>query len=171
MLKIKKNPLHLKTPEVHGYFNEEDMQTYRLYCSEIHNGNIAEIGSYEGLSLWSIKDIIKNNNIKSWSIDNIARPELVNNTKKWGINFIHKSSIDAAKDFENNFFDLVFIDAEHKYESLKNDIKSWLPKLKINGILMGHDYSSLYPGVVNAVNELLQGFYTDNGRIWIYKKL
>lgn len=56
--------------------------------------------------------------------------------------------------FEDGSLDLVFIDANHEYESVKSDIKLWQPKVKKGGILAGHDYA-LIPGVTAAVDELI----------------
>ena len=53
-------------------------------------------------------------------------------------------------------FDLVFIDADHSYETTKRDIELWAPKVKPGGILGGHDYNNPdYPqwGVARAVTE------------------
>ena len=53
---------------------------------------------------------------------------------------IRELSVDTAKLFEDGFFDFVFIDADHKYESVKADLAAWYPKVKKGGILCGHDY-------------------------------
>jgi len=52
--------------------------------------------------------------------------------------------------------DFVFIDADHKYESVKKDILAWTPKLKIGGMISGHDINM--PGVLQAVSELIPNF-------------
>jgi len=51
--------------------------------------------------------------------------------------------------------DMVFIDAGHTYEEVKNDIKKWKGKARI--LLCGHDYCSGWPGVIQAVDEELGG--------------
>lgn len=55
------------------------------------------------------------------------------------IDFIHKSSLETSKMFDDNTFDLVFIDGCHVYSYVKEDIELWYPKVKINSILCGHD--------------------------------
>ena len=37
--------------------------------------------------------------------------------------------------------DLIFIDGDHRHDSVVADIKAWLPKLKPTGWISGHDYS------------------------------
>jgi hypothetical protein len=52
--------------------------------------------------------------------------------------------------------DWVHLDARHDYESVKADIKAWLPKVKSGGWLTGDDYDNdKWPGVVSAVKEML----------------
>jgi hypothetical protein len=57
-------------------------------------------------------------------------------------------SPEVASEFADGEFDIVYLDAEHDYESVKADIKAWRPKAK--HILAGHDYHS-YPDVQRAV--------------------
>lgn len=68
---------------------------------------------------------------------------------------IKKISDNAALDFQDGSCDVVFIDLTHTYEHVSNDIKTWLPKVKHNGYLAGHDYQKNWPGVIRAVDELL----------------
>src|SRR5690606_817074 len=49
--------------------------------------------------------------------------------------------------------DLVFIDALHDYESVKQDIRLWWPKVRIGGMIAGHDFNHKWPGVERAVAE------------------
>jgi len=68
---------------------------------------------------------------------------------------IKKSSKEASKDFEDNFFDFIYIDANHSYEHVQEDIALWLPKAK--SFICGHDYHSKHhKGVQKAVNEIFQ---------------
>ena len=55
---------------------------------------------------------------------------------------------------EDNYFDFIYIDAEHDYNSVLNDIKISLPKLKKQGIMCGHDFGLGWPGVISAVSEI-----------------
>ena len=48
-------------------------------------------------------------------------------------------SAQASQIFADNTLDLVFIDGDHYYKSVMEDIASWYPKLKKNGIICGHD--------------------------------
>jgi predicted O-methyltransferase YrrM len=50
------------------------------------------------------------------------------------------TSLEAANEIENESLDICFIDACHKYSSVKNDILAYLPKVKKGGILCGHDF-------------------------------
>jgi predicted O-methyltransferase YrrM len=49
--------------------------------------------------------------------------------------------------------DIVFIDALHDYEHVKQDIELWWPKVRSGGILAGHDFNHKWPGVERAVAE------------------
>lgn len=69
-------------------------------------------------------------------------------------NFIRNYTSEAAKQFEDESIDMVFIDALHTYSGVKQDIKDWSPKVKKGGIISGHDYGyHRFPGVKKAVDE------------------
>lgn len=46
--------------------------------------------------------------------------------------------------------DLVFIDAGHDYANCKADIEAWLPVVKPNGMLVGHDFEKRGPASLSA---------------------
>jgi acetyltransferase-like isoleucine patch superfamily enzyme len=65
------------------------------------------------------------------------------------------TSIAAAKLFAHvaQHPDLVYLDADHEYESVIGDLLSWLPLLSQRGFLIGDDYD--WPGVKRAVDEIV----------------
>lgn len=68
----------------------------------------------------------------------------------------------AASTFKNESYDIVYIDAEHTKEAVKDDILAWAPKAK--QWIAGHDYES-FPEVAKAVEELGLSVKVD-GNVW-----
>lgn len=65
-------------------------------------------------------------------------------------------SHDVAQFIADESLDFVFIDGDHAYESVKQDINDWFPKVRKGGIVSGHDYylfRSGRGGIVQAVDE------------------
>lgn len=58
--------------------------------------------------------------------------------------------------------DLVFLDADHRYEAVKADIAAWWPHVRTGGLLIGHDYH--LGGVRQAVDEF--GYDGIEGSVW-----
>jgi hypothetical protein len=91
------------------------------------------------------------------------------------VRIIRKFSLDAAKDLENESLDMVFIDSTHTYQGLKDDIEAFWPKIRINGIIGGHDYHPHFDngGMINIIHEifgdniLLNDIQTD----WYHQKI
>ena len=52
-----------------------------------------------------------------------------------------KTSIDGSKIIPNNSLDFCYIDADHSYESVYEDLNTWFFKVKTGGVLCGHDYA------------------------------
>ena len=53
---------------------------------------------------------------------------------------IRANSKIASEIFEDESLDFVYIDANHAYDFVVEDIKLWFPKLKKGGVFSGHDY-------------------------------
>jgi hypothetical protein len=47
---------------------------------------------------------------------------------------------EAVKAFPDNYFDFIYIDANHSYKATLTDIEIYYPKLKQGGLFGGHDY-------------------------------
>jgi len=54
------------------------------------------------------------------------------------ISFIFEKSEDAADKIPDNL-DFVYIDGNHSYDYIKNDIETYYPKVRQGGIIGGHD--------------------------------
>ncbi len=81
------------------------------------------------------------------------------------------TSIDAARRAyeEKLIADSIFIDANHHYAECKADIEAWRLFIKPGGIISGHNYWAIDPGVMEAVNEAFTETSFDvasNTRIW-----
>jgi hypothetical protein len=51
------------------------------------------------------------------------------------------TSVEAASAVSDASLDFVYIDARHDYESVKEDLAAWYPKVRPGGIIAGHDYA------------------------------
>jgi glycosyltransferase involved in cell wall biosynthesis len=82
------------------------------------------------------------------------------------------TSEEAAKEILDGSLDFVFIDADHSYEGVTDDIKRWKDKVRSGGFLCFHDYGMeiWYPdwGVTSAVDEFAKslGQAVDRGADW-----
>ena len=74
------------------------------------------------------------------------------------VEWIIKFSPDGAKDIKDDSLDFVYIDGNHNYEYVFEDITVWEPKVKKGGLVGGHDYlyeknKPYHEGVIKAVNK------------------
>ena len=53
---------------------------------------------------------------------------------------VRKTSVEALKDFPDGSLDFVYIDGNHKFVYVAEDIYWWSKKVKKGGIISGHDY-------------------------------
>ena len=53
---------------------------------------------------------------------------------------IRKTSMEAVEDFADGSLDFVYIDANHEFRYIAEDLYEWTKKVKSGGIVAGHDY-------------------------------
>jgi hypothetical protein len=56
---------------------------------------------------------------------------------------VRATSEVAADMFQDESLDFIFIDANHAYDFVVEDINLWFPKLKKGGVFSGHDYINM----------------------------
>jgi len=73
-------------------------------------------------------------------------------------------SSDAAPKFKDGQLDFVFIDGNHSYDAVKQDLELWWPKVKVGGMFSGHDYENkLTDGKHCEVKKAVDEFVSANG--------
>ena len=75
-----------------------------------------------------------------------------------------------SKSFTSFLIDMIFIDGDHRYNTVVSDIHAGLSMLRPGGIISGHDYGHpVWPGVKKAVDEIL-GITEKEDTIWWTRK-
>lgn len=69
----------------------------------------------------------------------------------------------AAERIPDESLDFVFIDCDHSYEGVKRDIELWGPKVRIGGMITGHDIN--LESVQRAVGDTI-GTHETKGQEW-----
>ena len=78
---------------------------------------------------------------------------------KYNTHIMREMSMDAVKKFRRGSLDFVFIDSNHAYDYVMQDLIEWTKRVKIGGVVSGDDYYVFkkghqnYAGVVEAVND------------------
>jgi hypothetical protein len=76
-------------------------------------------------------------------------------------------SWDLASRYSDGTLDFVFIDADHSGEAVGRDIDAWRPKVRPGGILAGHDFTTYFPGLCDAVVERFADFHVYRGERYL----
>ena len=94
------------------------VDTWRGSNEEYHRHAVAQAGGDLFPEFWE--------NMQRLEVQELVRP-------------MQMHSVDAARHFERESIDFCYIDASHDYQSVRNDIRAWLPKIKRKGVIAGHD--------------------------------
>lgn len=89
----------------------------------------------------------------------MVRQAFSNEIEEGRVQIHRKLSTEAVDDFDDNYFDWIYIDTDHSYETTRDELNLYAPKLKEGGIIAGHDYeqgnwiTTYRYGVIEAVHE------------------
>ena len=64
---------------------------------------------------------------------------------------VRKTSMEALADFKNESLDFVYIDGDHRFPYIAEDLYEWYSKVKKGGIISGHDYFCTDPWASNVL--------------------
>jgi len=73
----------------------------------------------------------------------------------------------TSKLFADKSIDFVFIDANHEYEYVSRDMRAWIPKIKTDGYIGGHDYDGKHLGINKALEEVFKNNFTRKWCSWL----
>jgi hypothetical protein len=144
---------------------------------------VVEVGCYDGSTTRKYIDIVKKNNGHVYIIDTfMGSPSITGSShphsygnhnlelysivkEKFAkysdmITIMKGYSYDCILELPNDC-DIIFIDADHAYESCRKDIEVSIPKVKKSGILCGHDCET-FDYVNTYTEEQLKGNYWNN---------
>jgi hypothetical protein len=73
------------------------------------------------------------------------------------VEVLRTTSREAAKHFTDQSLDFAYIDGDHRYAAVSEDIRLYWPKIKPGGLLIGDDYRTNVnsEGVARAFGDLL----------------
>jgi hypothetical protein len=67
--------------------------------------------------------------------------------KPYDCEVIRKRSAQCVTDFADESLDFVYIDGDHSYRFVVEDIREWSKKVRKGGIVAGHDYACTDPQI------------------------
>lgn len=180
--------------KIQGFTNEHELEWLARQGST--RQRIVEIGAWKGRSTRAIADNTSGTvwAVDTWNgtLEDPHFKELQGKPEDWlateflkniGTTLLHASiergnvvpvrmpSLNAASHLGVSLdltFDMIFIDADHSYEAVRDDILAWRPLLAEGGLFCGHDYIAGRGGVLRAVDEVVPGVKRAGvGTIWV----
>lgn len=137
-------------------------------------GTYLEIGSKWGGSLRCVLRASQamHRKIKLIAIEPKPNGQLLRFCKDSGTRLIKGYSQNEAGKIAGSSVDMLFIDGPHNYGQVSKDLAYYWPKVKLGGLVAGHDHEKRFPGVAKAVREFLGNHYNvlKHSTIYISRK-
>lgn len=76
------------------------------------------------------------------TVQNAYYHETLANTNLWKekIRVCRNFTSVCVENFPDGYFDFVYVDARHDFKGAYEDLEAWWPKIRVGGIMAGHDY-------------------------------
>ena len=136
-----------------GNFSErilEIVQPKKLY--------LVDPWKFESGESYTAGEIIKDQKVLDIRFQNVSK-KFKNEIKNEQVIINRNISKEILLKFDDNYFDWIYIDGNHFYEFVKQDLELSYSKLKNNGLITGDDYSNddtwSNNGVKKAVDEFI----------------
>lgn len=106
----------------------------------VYVGGYSEILCKAGLKLYSIDPWFYPDNPAKNKGQEICYRVTQRKLRSYDCTVVRKTSMEAVKDFADGSLDFVYIDANHAFKYITEDIWEWSKKVKTGGVISGHDY-------------------------------
>ena len=129
--------------EEHGFETGIEVGVKRGQFSKHMLDNWKSCKTYHLVDLWAHQENYKDfANVQNDVHENFYQATVENTKLYQNITKYHRMySTEAAKKFEKESIDFIYIDARHDYCGVMEDIELYWPILKPGGIIAGHDYN------------------------------
>lgn len=116
--------------------------------------SLVSIDPWEGLEKYPNHDFDNDGNVLAGFATNLAAH--YTHRGKWLEIYKKPSALVARQMHPERTFDMVFIDGNHFYDYVVEDIGLWAPRIRVGGWLCGHDYQPVWEPTMRAVNDVVQ---------------
>lgn len=82
------------------------------------------------------------------------------------VSLLRCRSLEASYMFAAGSLDVVMIDGDHSEAAVAIDIAAWRRRVRPGGLLAGHDYGPMFPGVVGVVDSIGDRRRHLHGSVW-----
>lgn len=118
----------------------------------------SQIGSWVTRAVRDLPEKCKIYCVDPWAgeVGDIALQSWCQNVRPWLGNRViglRGTSLEVAPYFDYPI-DFLFVDGDHRIESVKTDLRLWEPKVRTGGVIVGHDWDGIWAKKVRpAVRE------------------
>ena len=116
------------------------------------------------------KDIFSKDQVQSYERQAHKRLEKFKSKCTWFKDY----SQNVCNKIDNESIDILYIDGDHHYNAVSQDLSMYYPKVKKNGLIIGDDYNEI--GVSNAIKDFskthnisFQTSHDETSKFWFIK--